>query len=125
MAAGHFGLDQLTLIVDRNRLQQGDTTETTMRLEPLADRFRAFGWTVHEADGHDHAALLRELTAVPFEVGRPSCLIAHTHKGHPISFMTDGVAWHHRIPDDDEYMLARQELEAHLAELDHAVGRPA
>ena len=125
MAAGHDGLDGLTLIVDRNRLQQGDATETTMRLDPLADRFRAFGWAVHETDGHDHAALLRELTAVPFEAGRPSCLIAHTHKGHPISFMSDGVAWHHRIPNDSEYALARQELEAHLASLGEAEGSAA
>lgn len=125
MAAGHFGLDQLTLVVDRNRLQQGDATEATMRLDPLADRFRAFGWAVHETDGHDHAALLRELSSVPFEAGRPSCLIAHTHKGHPVSFMSDGVAWHHRIPSDREYALARQELEAHLATLEEPVGGPA
>ena len=53
MAAGHFGLDRLTAIVDRNGLQQGDTTERTMRLDPLADRFAAFGWAVREVDGHD------------------------------------------------------------------------
>jgi transketolase len=122
MAAGHFGLDQLTLIVDRNRLQQGDATETTMRLDPLADRCRAFGWAVHEAAGHDHGALLRELSSVPFETGRPSCLIANTHKGHGVSFMRDGVAWHHRIPNASEYALARQELEAHLAALEDQAG---
>ena len=61
MAAGHFGLDNLSLIVDRNGLQQGDLTERTMRLEPLADKWRAFGWAVREVDGHDHAALLDDL----------------------------------------------------------------
>jgi transketolase len=125
MAASHYGLDRLVLIVDRNGLQQGDATETTMRLDPLADRFRAFGWSVREVDGHDHAALLEVFAAAPFEVGRPSCLIAHTHKGYPISFMVDRVAWHHRIPTDAEYERARQELEMHLAELAEPTAEPA
>ena len=58
MALRTFGLDSLTLIVDRNRLQQGDRTESTNRLDPLAERFEAFGWAVREVDGHDHGALL-------------------------------------------------------------------
>jgi transketolase len=117
MAAGHFGLDRLVLVVDRNGLQQGDTTEHTMRLDPLADRFTAFGWSVREVDGHDHAALLDRLDDVPFQPGRSSCLIAHTHKGQGVSFMTDQVAWHHRIPSAAEYERARAELEARLASL--------
>jgi len=111
MAASHFELDNLTVIVDRNRLQQGDGTESTMTLEPLADRWRAFGWSVAEIDGHDIAAIVRTLRGVPFEPGRPSCVIAHTHKGRGVSFMEDRVEWHHRIPTD-------QELAAALAELD-------
>ncbi len=116
MAGAHFGLERLCLIVDRNGLQQGDTTERTMRLDPLADRFTAFGWAVREVDGHDHAALLEAFTALPFEPGSPSCLIAHTHKGHGISFATDQVAWHHHVPTADEYERARAELEAQLAD---------
>jgi transketolase len=115
MAAGHFGLDRLVLIVDRNGLQQGDTTERTMRLDPLADRFTAFGWAVREVDGHDHAALLDAFAATPFEAGRPSCLIARTHKGHGVSFISDRVDWHHHVPTADEYERARAELEAQLA----------
>jgi transketolase len=114
MAAGHFGLDGLVLIVDRNGLQQGDATERTMRLDPLADRFIAFGWSVREVDGHDHAALLEAFDAVPFEAGRPSCLIARTHKGHGVSFIRDQVAWHHHVPTAGEYERARAELEAQL-----------
>jgi transketolase len=110
MAAGHHGLDNLTVIVDRNGLQQGDRTETTNRLEPLADKWRAFGWAVREADGHDHAALLEVLGGVPFEAGRPSCLIAHTHKGHGVSFISDRADWHHHVPTDEEYARARSEL---------------
>ncbi len=63
MAAAHFRLDNLTWIVDRNGLQQGDATERTIRLEPLADKMRAFGWAVREVDGHDHAALLARRSA--------------------------------------------------------------
>jgi transketolase len=115
MASGHYGLDSLTLIVDRNGLQQGDATERTMRLDPLADRFSAFGWAVRELDGHDQATLLEAFDDLPLEPGRPSCLIARTHKGQGVSFMRDEVSWHHRIPTDDEYARAKAELEAQLA----------
>jgi transketolase len=111
MAAAHYGLDSLTLIVDRNRLQQGDRTENTNRLEPLNARFEVFGWATREVDGHDHAALLDALTAAPFEPGKPSCLIAHTTKGKGVSFMTDDVSWHHRVPSPDEYVTAMSELD--------------
>lgn len=111
MAAGHFGLDNLVLIVDRNGLQQGDYTERTIRLEPLADKWRAFGWSVREVDGHDHGALIEAFRRVPYELGKPSCLIAHTHKARGISFAEDRVEWHHRVPSDDEFARALAELE--------------
>ncbi len=110
MTAAHYGLDNLALIVDRNRLQQGDATETTNRLEPLPDKWRAFGWAVREVDGHDYSALLEAFSALPFEIGRPSCLIAHTHKGEGVSFMRDQVGWHHRVPTAQELSAALQEL---------------
>jgi transketolase len=110
MAAAHYGLDNLTMIVDRNGLQQGDTTERTMHLEPLADKFRAFGWAVREVDGHDYAALLQLFATLPFEPGRPNCVIAHTHKGQGVSFMLDRVEWHHKVPNRDELEQALQEL---------------
>jgi transketolase len=86
-----------------------------MRLDPLADRFTAFGWAVRAVDGHDHATLLEAFDDLPLEAGRPSCLIARTHKGQGVSFMRDEVSWHHRIPTDDEYERAKAELEAQLA----------
>jgi transketolase len=110
MAASHFQLDNLTLIVDRNRLQQGDQTERTITMEPLADRWRAFGWAVREIDGHDAGLLIRTLREVPFEQGRPNCIIAHTHKGRGISFMEDKVEWHHRVPSAQELAIALAEL---------------
>ena len=110
MAAAHFGLDRLTVIVDRNRLQQGDATERTIGLEPLADRWRAFGWSVADVDGHDAAALTKAFDALPLEAGRPTCLIAHTHKGRGVSFMEDQVEWHHRVPTDHELAAVLREL---------------
>ena len=118
MAAAHYGLDNLTMIVDRNGLQQGDTTERTMHLEPLVDKFRAFGWAVREVDGHDYAALLQLFATLPFEPGRPNCVIAHTHKGQGVSFMRDRVEWHHKVPNRDE-------LERALHELSEASDGPA
>lgn len=112
MAAGHIGLENLTLIVDRNGLQQGARTEATMSLDPLADRFAAFGWGVREVDGHDLPALVETFAAGPFEAGRPNCLIANTKKGNGVSFMTDDVAWHHKVPSQSEYEAALVELGA-------------
>jgi transketolase len=111
MSAAHFQLDNLTLIVDRNRLQQGDWTEHTMHLDPLADKFRAFGWSVQEVDGHDYALLLDTFSHVPFEAGKPNCVIANTHKGKGVSFMQDKVGWHHRVPTSEELIIALKELE--------------
>ncbi len=110
MAASHFHLDNLTLIIDRNRLQQGDETERTITMEPLAARWRAFGWAVREIDGHDLAVLIRTLHEIPFEENRPNCIVAHTHKGRGISFMENKVEWHHRVPTSQELASALDEL---------------
>jgi transketolase len=111
MAGSHFGLDRLTVIVDRNGLQQGDFTERTIRLEPLADRWRAFGWVVAELDGHDIPALIETLERVPLAPGRPTCVIARTKKGRGVSFIEDRAEWHHGVPTDAEIDLALAELE--------------
>jgi transketolase len=111
MFAAHNKLDNLTIIVDRNHLQQGDTTENTVDLEPLADKWRAFGWAVKEVDGHNIAEMLAVFQNLPVRPESPSCIIAHTHKGHPISFISDQVGWHHRIPKREEVEKALMELE--------------
>jgi transketolase len=102
------------VIVDRNRLQQGDETERTITLEPLGDRWRAFGWAVREVDGHGMGELVGALGAVPLATGSPNCIIAHTHKGRGVSFIEDKVEWHHRVPTDAE-------LEQAIAEIDGAL----
>src|SRR5262245_9278711 len=81
MTAGHRKLSNLTLIVDRNGLQQGARTEDTAALEPLADKWRAFGWDVVEIDGHDHNALLSAFAVPVGGRSKPLCVIARTHKG--------------------------------------------
>ena len=110
MVGGHRGLDRLTVIVDRNGLQQGASTEETSRLEPLADKARAFGWGVAEVDGHDHHALLDLFERLPVASGRPSFVIAHTHKGNPVTFMRDRVEWHHKVPSAEDVDAALEEL---------------
>jgi transketolase len=108
MLAGHRKLDKLTAIVDRNRLQQGAATEETNALEPLADKWRAFGWEVIELDGHDHAALFDALGAPA--AGKPRCVIAHTVKGQGVSYMRNQAGWHHGVPSPDQYSQALAEL---------------
>lgn len=110
MAAAHFGLDNLTVIVDRNRLQQGAPTESTNALEPMADKWRAFGWSVAEVDGHDVDELARTLEGAPRAPGRPFCVVARTVKGRGVSFMENRAEWHHKAPDAGEYARAAREL---------------
>jgi transketolase len=108
MTAGHRRLANLTAVVDRNRLQQGARTEETNTLDPLDDKFRAFGWDVRIVDGHDHLELLEAFTAPRGE--RPTCIIANTTKGRGVSFMEDRVEWHHKVPSASQIESAVVEL---------------
>ena len=111
MFAAHHNLDNLVVIVDHNKLQSLTTVEQTLRIEPLADKARAFGWHVHESDGHDHANLhniLKNLLQAKSDV--PAFVIAHTTKGKGVSFMENSVDWHYRSPSEQELDLALQEL---------------
>jgi transketolase len=108
--APHHNLANLVAIVDYNKIQSLGRVEEVLALEPLADKWRAFGWATEEIDGHDVAAVREALERVPFDTARPSCLIAHTVKGKGVSFMEDDLLWHYRYPHDDEYERARSEL---------------
>jgi transketolase len=103
-------LDNLLTIVDRNRLQQGRCTELVNRLEPLTEKWHAFGWSVREVDGHDPEQLFEALTSIPFKSGMPSCIVAHTTKGRGVSFMEGEAVWHHKVPSLGELDLALAEL---------------
>lgn len=111
MAAAQFKLDNLTLIIDHNRIQQGARLEDTNNMAPLAPKLAAFGWAVEEIDGHDMGQLCQALSRETVTKGRPKCVIAHTNKGQGISFMSDNVAWHHKVPNDEQYKQAMTELE--------------
>ena len=104
--------------MDRNTLQITGRTEEVNALEPLADKFRAFGYAVLEADGNDIATLSRILGNVPFVPGKPSLLLARTIKGRGISFMEDVKAWHHKVPTAEQLTAALDELKAAQAALE-------
>lgn len=110
LTAGHRQLENLTLIIDRNRLQQGARTEDTAGLDPLDDKWRAFGWQVEIIDGHDCQQIYDVLSASPKGRGKPLCVIANTFKGKGVSFMHDNVAWHHGVPNREQFEQAMLEL---------------
>lgn len=110
MTAGNRHLADLTLIVDRNRLQQGAGTEETNGLDPLDDKFRAFGWEVVFVDGHDVGRLAALLGAPAGARTKPLCVIADTVKGKGVSFMENKAAWHHGVPSAAQYEQALKEL---------------
>jgi transketolase len=111
MSAAHYKLDNLVAIVDRNTLQITGRTEEVMRLDPLENRFEAFGFAVRHVDGNDVAALADLFAQVPFEEGKPNLVLAHTVKGKGISFIEDQAKWHHHVPTDQEFASAIGELE--------------
>ena len=111
MAASHYKLDNLVIIIDRNTLQITGRTEEVMGLEPLADKFTAFGCAVQTCNGNDIEALVEIFEALPFAQGRPNLVLARTTNGKGISFMEDGAKWHHHVPSDDELRAALAELE--------------
>ena len=112
MAAAQFRLDNLALIIDHNRIQQGARLAETNELAPLAPKLEAFGWAVEEIDGHDMKAVCEALSPGSVVSGKPKCVLAHTNKGQGISFMTDNVAWHHKVPNAEQVELGMSELEA-------------
>jgi len=110
MAAAQYKLDNLIAIIDRNKLQITGSTEDVMALEPLPDKWRSFGWEVIEVDGNDVEQLVEVFSQTPRVEGKPTMIIANTVKGKGISFAENVGAWHHRVPSEEEYDLAIEEL---------------
>ncbi len=113
LIASQFKLGNLTVIVDRNRLQSLDDTELTLKLEPLREKLLALGARVTEVDGHDLRELVDSLDrgVVSFDF-RPLVIIANTIKGKGVSFMEGSIAWHYKTPDSDQLSAAIHEIEA-------------
>jgi transketolase len=96
LSAAKHGLDNLVLLIDYNKIQSAGPVAEILPLEPLADKWRAFGFAVGEVDGHDVAALRRVLRALPLIPGEPSAVICHTVKGKGLAFAENDANWHHK-----------------------------
>lgn len=102
MAAAHFKLDNVCAILDRNRLQIDGNTEDVMALEPLADKWHAFGWNVIEIDGHNHSEIKEALVKAEQCKGKPSIIIAHTIMGKGVPEIENDNKWHGRVPTKEQ-----------------------
>ena len=110
MTSAHYRLDNLTAFLDYNGLQIDGWIRDVKLPQPLAGKWRAFGWHVMEVDGHDYAALLEAIGRARANKGAPTMIIAHTVKGKGISFMENQLDWHGRAPNKEEYEKALAEL---------------
>ncbi len=110
MAAPKYGLSNLTVIVDYNKVQLDGHVKEVMDLEPLMDKWRAFGWQASEIDGNDMDEVLSAFDEAKRVKDRPSVIIAHTIKGKGVSFMEDTHAWHGKAPNPEELARAIAEL---------------
>jgi len=110
MAAAGFKVDNLTVVLDRNRIQNDDFVDNVMPVGMVAEKWQAFGWHVVEIDGHDTAQIVDALEASRSMRGKPVCIVAHTIKGKGVSFMENNPAWHGRAPTDAETQQALQEI---------------
>lgn len=108
MFAAHHRLNNLIAIIDYNKLQSLDTVKNTLNLEPLSEKFQAFGWDVIEIDGHNYEQLAKELNKI--HEFKPRVIIAHTTKGKGVSFMENKVEWHYKTPNKEELEIALNEL---------------
>ncbi len=110
MAAPNLRLDNLTVILDRNRIQNDDLIDNIMPIEPLAAKWKSFGWHVMEIDGHEMAQVVDALEASREAEPQPVIIIANTVKGKGVSFMEDNPFWHGNAPDADQTAQALQEI---------------
>lgn len=110
MLAAAQKVKNLCVIVDFNKWQATGRSQEVMALDPLADKWRAFGWNAIEVDGHDYVNLLAALATFPNANGKPTAIIAHTVKGKGVSFMEDDNNWHYRIPTAAEVLQSKVEL---------------
>lgn len=113
MQAAHRNLDNLIVIIDRNRLQIDGNTENVMSLDNLYDKIRAFNWNVAEINGHDHNQIYETFMKAKKST-RPCAIIANTIKGKGVSFMENQAGWHGKAPNDEQYAQALKDLEGEL-----------
>lgn len=119
MAAGHYQLDNLCAVVDRNKLQISGTTEEVMSHEPLGERFAAFGWNVIAVNGDSIAELDRAYTQAKEAKGKPTVIISNTAKGYGSPLMENKAGWHHHLPTAEEYEQIRRDFAAGKERAEH------
>ena len=117
MMAAHYKLDNLVAILDHNALQITGANREVCSPYPIDEKFRAFGWEVRETDGNDIQQLRKTFNSIPLQPGKPTLIIANTVKGKGVSFMENEKKWHHGVPSDEQYEMAKDELETELNRL--------
>ncbi len=118
MAAAHYKLDNLCIVVDNNGLQIDGNVADVMSPYPIVDKLLAFGFNVHAVDGHDFDALEKAFENAKKTKGQPTAIVMSTVKGKGVSYMENDAGWHGKAPNDAEYEQAMGELNAQLAELE-------
>ena len=111
MSSSHYKLDNLIAIVDHNGLQIDGSNDEVMTVNPIGDKFRAFGWNVIEIDGHDNEQIEAALKLAAKCVGKPTMIVANTVKGKGVSFMENNFKWHGTAPNAEQTAEALKELE--------------
>ncbi len=119
--AAHYGLDNVVLIVDFNTLQISGRVKDVMNFTPIGERFAAFGWAVRDIDGNNMEEIVSALDAVPFEKGRPTCIVAHTVKCKGLPFGEDDVAYHYWKPTPEQLDEAEKIVGDSIKELEKAI----
>ncbi len=110
MCAPVHNLDNLVAIIDYNKWQATGRSNEVMALDPLRDKWEAFGWQACEIEGNRMSDVVDALSTLPHKTGKPTAIIAHTVKGKGVSYMEDDNNWHYRVPTAEEVVLAKQEL---------------
>ena len=118
MAASHYKLDNLCIVIDNNGLQIDGNVADVMSPYPIVDKLLAFGFNVHAVDGHDFDALEKAFDNAKKTKGQPTAIVMSTVKGKGVSYMENDAGWHGKAPNDAEYEQAMAELNAQLAELE-------
>ena len=118
MAGSHYKLDNLVAMIDRNGLQISADTEHVMSLEPIQQRWEAFGWDVKEVNGNDMQSVVDAFDSIDYHNGKPHLLVLRTTKGFHVSLMENILKWHHGVPTADEYAAALAEIDNRIAELE-------
>lgn len=117
MAASHYKLDNLVAMIDRNGLQISDTTERVMSLEPIQQRWEAFGWDVKEVNGNNMEDVVNAFDSIDYQNQKPHLLVLRTTKGYNVSLMENILKWHHGVPSAEEYATAIKEIDERIAAL--------